>query len=127
MSVQDASPSVMKASQLFSLEDAGHQSPEGISASSNPEDGEEGPDAGAVSDDSDDEVADFRMLLPHLTVEEGKGKVDGCSLSPLAAGSIPKRGEKDFEPTGFRGQEKKLEESLRAMEIVIGQERRVTR
>ncbi|CAO1629302.1 unnamed protein product [Parajaminaea phylloscopi] len=82
---------------------------------------EDGNAAGAASDDSDDEVADFRMLLPHLIADKNQAKGNG-----LAAGAIPKRGEKDFEPTGFRGQEKKLEESRRAMEMVIGQERRAT-
>lgn len=87
-------------------------------------DGEEQPTAGAVSDDSDDEVADFRMLLPQLIAEKNK---NGSGSAGVSGGSIPKRGEKDFEPTGFRGQEKKLEESRRAMEMVIGQERRATR
>lgn len=74
--------------------------------------------AGAVSDDSDDEVADFRMLLPQLASNSSRS---------AQTGALPKRGEKDFEPTGFRGQEKKLEESRRAMEMVIGQPRNVTR
>lgn len=80
--------------------------------------------AGAASDDSDDEVADFRMLLPQLIAAK-KNEKGGTSTATAGGGSLPKRGEKDFEPTGFRGQEKKLEESRRAMEMVIGQERRI--
>lgn len=75
---------------------------------------------GAASDDSDDEVADFRNLLPQLIAQRKDANAVG-----LGHGSLPKRGEKDFEPTGFRGQEKKLEESRRAMQMVIGQERRI--
>ncbi|CAO1620900.1 unnamed protein product [Sympodiomycopsis kandeliae] len=71
---------------------------------------------GNVSDDSEDEVADFRMLLPQL-LSDNKSKSQ-------STGSLPKRGEKDFEPTGFKGQEKKLQESRKAMEMVIGQQRR---
>lgn len=101
---------------------------------------EEGDDATAAleapSDDSDDEVADFRNLLPQLIAEKEAAAKAGIGLtSSTAAGGatglgqthLPKRGEKDFEPTGFRGQEKKLEESRRAMELVIGQSRRTTK
>lgn len=84
-----------------------------------PADNDEGP-AGTVSDDSDDEVADFRMLLPQLLAERKGGNVNH-------PGSLPKRGEKDFEPTGFKGQERKLDESRRAMEMVISQQRRTGR
>lgn len=74
--------------------------------------------SGNVSDDSEDEVADFRMLLPQLLADKN------AKTSGHGAASIPKRGEKDFEPTGFKGQERKLEESRRAMEMVISQQRR---
>ncbi|PWN23183.1 hypothetical protein BCV69DRAFT_310659 [Microstroma glucosiphilum] len=78
-------------------------------------------DGGAPSDDSDDEVADFRNLLPQLLADKGASAGSDNGIQSI---SIPKRGEKDFEPTGFRGQERKLEESRRAMEMVISQSRR---
>lgn len=78
----------------------------------------------APSDDSDDEVADFRNLLPQLIADRDASKKSSGLEGAAANISIPKRGEKDFEPTGFKGQEKKLEESRRAMEMVIGQKRR---
>lgn len=88
---------------------------------------EEAPPGGAsLSDDSDDEVADFRALLPQL-LKEKNGRTGGNpSSSSHSTGAIPKRGEKDFEPTGFKGQEKKLQESRQAMEMVISQERRTS-
>lgn len=81
-------------------------------------------EGGAPSDDSDDEVADFRNLLPQLLADKGASAGSDNGIQSI---SIPKRGEKDFEPTGFRGQERKLEESRRAMEMVISQSRRCGR
>jgi tRNA-splicing endonuclease subunit Sen54 len=81
-------------------------------------------EGGAPSDDSDDEVADFRNLLPQLLADKGASAGSDNGIQSI---SIPKRGEKDFEPTGFRGQERKLEESRRAMEMVISQSRRYGR
>jgi tRNA-splicing endonuclease subunit Sen54 len=73
--------------------------------------------AGGAGDDSDneDEVPDYLRLL--------------SSLQPRSKSSsgivIPKRGEKDFEPTGFGGQSKLLERSRQAMYQAVSGSRTV--
>lgn len=72
---------------------------------------------GGAGDDSDneDEVPDYLRLL--------------SSLQPRSKSSsgivIPKRGEKDFEPTGFGGQSKLLERSRQAMYQAVSGSRTV--
>lgn len=73
-----------------------------------------------VADDSDaeDEAPDYLRLLSTL---HPKTK----SASNASGIVIPKRGEKDFEPTGFGGQSKLLERSREAMFTAVSGERRV--
>ena len=72
------------------------------------------PDASipAGSDDEEDEVPDYFHLAALLT-KAGKSSASDAAL--------PKRGEKDFEPTGFTGQNRALERSRQIMfEAVSG-------
>lgn len=72
--------------------------------------------------------------MPDYTLLAGlaaKAKAAG-GLMPDAEGSttaafIPKRGEKDFEPTNFGGQRRALEKSRAAMLEAISGERRTNR
>ncbi|SNX87688.1 uncharacterized protein MEPE_06398 [Melanopsichium pennsylvanicum] len=77
------------------------------------------------ADDSadEDEAPDYLRLLSTLNP---KSKSTSTSNSSSAAGIvIPKRGEKDFEPTGFGGQAKLLERSREAMFQAVSGERKV--
>lgn len=75
---------------------------------------------GNDSDSEDDAAPDYTELAglaarAAALQQEGHGE-DGTTLkTPF----IPKRGEKDFEPTGFSGQNKALEKSRKAMFDVI--------
>lgn len=69
---------------------------------------------GENNSDGEDEVPDYLRLMS-LTSKSGSA----------SAGVIPKRGEKDFEPTGFGGQTKLLEKSREAMYQAVSGERRV--
>uniref|UniRef100_V5F082 tRNA-splicing endonuclease subunit Sen54 N-terminal domain-containing protein n=2 Tax=Kalmanozyma brasiliensis (strain GHG001) TaxID=1365824 RepID=V5F082_KALBG len=73
-------------------------------------------------DDSDgeDEAPDYLRLMSTLN---SKSKSSNASSSGGIV--IPKRGEKDFEPTGFGGQAKLLERSREAMFQAVSGERRV--
>lgn len=75
---------------------------------------------GGEDSDGEDEAPDYLRLMSTLNSK---------SKSPSAASSsgivIPKRGEKDFEPTGFGGQSKLLERSREAMFQAVSGERRV--
>ncbi|SPO30226.1 uncharacterized protein UTRI_05690 [Ustilago trichophora] len=73
------------------------------------------------NDDSDgeDEAPDYLRLLSTLNP---KSKSSSATSGGIV---IPKRGEKDFEPTGFGGQSKLLERSREAMFQAVSGERRV--
>ncbi|WFD35828.1 tRNA-splicing endonuclease subunit sen54 [Malassezia cuniculi] len=71
------------------------------------------PDNGPESDD-EDEMPDYRVLSAMT-----KRHTAGSEATP----SIPKRGEKDFEPTGFGGQAKLLDQSRAALFGAISLER----
>lgn len=70
-----------------------------------------------VPGDSDDEedMPDYRVL----SVLSSKHLTAGGMSADAPAPSIPKRGEKDFEPTGFGGQTKVLEQSRHALFTTI--------
>lgn len=72
------------------------------------------------ADDSadEDEAPDYLRLLSSL---QPKSKSSTSSSGII----IPKRGEKDFEPTGFGGQSKLLDRSREAMFQAVSGERRV--
>ena len=65
--------------------------------------------------DGEDEAPDYLRLLSSL---QPKSKSSAAIV-------IPKRGEKDFEPTGFGGQAKLLERSRDAMFQAVSGERTV--
>lgn len=90
--------------------------------------------AGAGSDSEDDAAPDYGPLAalakkanaarhgfeaPVESSKDSSGEKKGAAATPF----IPKRGEKDFEPTGFAGQNKALEASRKAMFDVIKCER----
>ncbi|KAE8215653.1 hypothetical protein CF327_g1080 [Tilletia walkeri] len=103
---------------------------------------------GAGSDSEDDDAAPDYRLLGKLLGNSTQSKFDpsdGGDSQPgsisrvrptpeaLAAlgdkkipaqASLPKRGEKDFEPTGFKGQRNALDDSRAAMFAAVGSERR---
>lgn len=74
------------------------------------------------ADDSDgeDEAPDYLRLMSTLN-----SKSKSSSATSSGGIVIPKRGEKDFEPTGFGGQAKLLERSREAMFQAVSGERRV--
>ncbi|SJX65320.1 uncharacterized protein SRS1_15590 [Sporisorium reilianum f. sp. reilianum] len=75
----------------------------------------------AVDDsDGEDEAPDYLRLLSTLNP-----KSKAASAATAGDIVIPKRGEKDFEPTGFGGQAKLLERSREAMFHAVSGERRV--
>ena len=65
--------------------------------------------------DEEEDMPDYRVLsaLSKKQLSAGSASVDA------PAPSIPKRGEKDFEPTGFGGQVKALDESRNALFTTI--------
>lgn len=70
--------------------------------------------AAELESDNEDEMPDYRVLSAMT-----KRHVAGSDTVQ----SIPKRGEKDFEPTGFGGQSKMLEQSRAALFGAISLER----
>lgn len=85
---------------------------------------------GEDEEDSGDEAAPDYRLIASLARKNGAGggAVDPSSGAAASAPlSIPKRGEKDFEPTGFVAQSAALEASRTAMFEVISTERRTGR
>ncbi|PWY96953.1 hypothetical protein BCV70DRAFT_203296 [Testicularia cyperi] len=74
---------------------------------------EAGGAGGGDSDDGEEEAPDYLRLLSMT------------SKSTSGSNIIPKRGEKDFEPTGFGGQAKLLERSRQAMYQAVSGERRI--
>ncbi|KAK0564396.1 tRNA-splicing endonuclease subunit sen54 [Tilletia horrida] len=104
-------------------------------------------DGGGSDSEDDDAAPDYRLLGKLLggqqqQQQQGQGSSsssatarhqalpDGFSVASTekskfgpGQGIIPKRGEKDFEPTGFRGQRNALEDSRAAMFAAIGSER----
>jgi tRNA-splicing endonuclease subunit Sen54 len=75
--------------------------------------------------DSGDEAAPDYSLISSLAAKaqlRGLGSAEEVTIAPF----IPKRGEKDFEPTGFEAQARALEKSRKAMFDVIRCERIVT-
>lgn len=89
------------------------------------------PDVDASSELSDeDDMPDYSILASLVKKSkqqslEGATAASGIGMS--ANPHIPKRGEKDFEPTGVAGQNKALEKSRTAMLEAISGERRVNR
>ncbi|KAK0565653.1 tRNA-splicing endonuclease subunit sen54 [Tilletia horrida] len=84
-------------------------------------------------DEEDDDAApDYRLLNKFLgnsnaaasgsAAARARPAFDTASIK--SASVLPKRGEKDFEPTGFRGQRNALEDSRNAMFSAVGAERR---
>ncbi|GAC98300.1 tRNA-splicing endonuclease subunit sen54 [Pseudozyma hubeiensis SY62] len=73
--------------------------------------------APAEDSDNEDEAPDYLRLLSTLNSKSKTSSTSGIV--------IPKRGEKDFEPTGFGGQSKLLERSREAMFQAVSGERRV--
>jgi tRNA-splicing endonuclease subunit Sen54 len=90
-----------------------------------------GPSRGSVnhndnaSDSGDEAAPDYSLISSLAAKAQQRGLSSGTSnstedtLTPF----IPKRGEKDFEPTGFEAQAKALEKSRKAMLDVIRCER----
>ena len=78
--------------------------------------------AGGEDSDGEDEAPDYLRLLSSLNP---KSNSSSSAAGPSAGIVIPKRGEKDFEPTGFGGQAKLLERSREAMFQAVSGERRV--
>lgn len=77
---------------------------------------------GGDDEDSGDEAApDYRLIASLARKGASRG---GGANAPM---SIPKRGEKDFEPTGFVAQSRALEASRSAMFDVISTERKTGR
>ena len=84
--------------------------------------------AGAGSDDGasdpEDDVPDYSQLLALAArARSSAAPPPGSAAAPF----IPKRGEKDFEPTGFGAQQRALEKSRAAMREAISGERRIGR
>lgn len=75
--------------------------------------------------DSGDEAAPDYGLISSLAAKAHQQRGTGSEETGLAAPFIPKRGEKDFEPTGFEAQARALEKSRKAMFDVIRCERMV--
>lgn len=73
--------------------------------------------AGPAPDHSDDDedMPDYSVLASLSSKHLASNSVPGDTPAP----SIPKRGEKDFEPTGFGGQTKGLERSRNALFTTI--------
>ncbi|EPQ28130.1 uncharacterized protein PFL1_04457 [Pseudozyma flocculosa PF-1] len=96
------------------------------SANAGPSTPSRGPSAApAGGDDSEgeDEMPDY-LRLAALTSKAAGSKAKSGTAAAAAPVAIPKRGEKDFEPTGFGGQSKLLERSREAMINAISGERR---
>jgi tRNA-splicing endonuclease subunit Sen54 len=83
------------------------------------------------SDSEDDAAPDYSALAAlanrmqggrNAIADQSSGESSGKSGTPF----IPKRGEKDFEPTGFAAQHKALEASRKAMFDVISCERYIS-
>ncbi len=75
---------------------------------------------GGEDSDGEDEAPDYLRLMSTLN-----SKSKSSSAASSSGIVIPKRGEKDFEPTGFGGQSKLLERSREAMFQAVSGERRV--
>ncbi|KAJ9475275.1 tRNA-splicing endonuclease subunit SEN54 [Pseudozyma hubeiensis] len=73
--------------------------------------------APAEDSDNEDEAPDYLRLLSTLNSKSKTSSTSGIV--------IPKRGEKDFEPTGFGGQSKLLDRSREAMFQAVSGERKV--
>ena len=65
--------------------------------------------------DEEEDMPDYRVL----SALSSKHLSAGGMSTDASAPSIPKRGEKDFEPTGFGGQTKVLEQSRHALFTTI--------
>ncbi|KAN0063993.1 tRNA-splicing endonuclease subunit sen54 [Thecaphora frezii] len=78
--------------------------------------------AGADDSEGEDEMPDYLRLAALTSGKNAKAKPKGGASSDAVV--IPKRGEKDFEPTGFGGQAKLLERSREAMIAAISGQRR---
>jgi tRNA-splicing endonuclease subunit Sen54 len=76
----------------------------------------------AASDSGDEDAPDYSQLssLAAKALQQGAASQ---SMEENIAPFIPKRGEKDFEPTGFEAQARALEKSRKAMFDVIRCER----
>jgi tRNA-splicing endonuclease subunit Sen54 len=98
--------------------DAPSAAPQPLSAA---RDDDDAAAVGAGSDDGasdpEDDVPDYSQLLA----------LAARARSSAAVPFIPKRGEKDFEPTGFGAQQRALEKSRAAMREAISGERRIGR
>lgn len=86
-------------------------------------------DQDASSDISDEDDMPDYSILSSLVKKSKQQSLDaaGGTSGVIANPHIPKRGEKDFEPTGVAGQNKALEKSRTAMLEAISGERRVAR
>lgn len=68
----------------------------------------------ATESDDEEDMPDYRVLS---TLSQRH--IAGSTSTDTATPFIPKRGEKDFEPTGFGGQSKILEQSRAALFTAI--------
>ncbi|KDN52834.1 hypothetical protein K437DRAFT_242961 [Tilletiaria anomala UBC 951] len=104
--------SELDPSQLVHGQDVGSGQSLPTDASRNGEDTKEQDE----SDDGEDEMPDYSSLATLLAKSKGPGS---SSLDAF----IPKRGEKDFEPTGFTGQTRALQQSRQTMYQAISGQR----
>lgn len=83
---------------------------------------------GDHEDSGDEEAPDYTQLTALATKSQKSGLLSSSASAPedMVAPFIPKRGEKDFEPTGFEAQARVLEKSRKAMFDVIKCERIVS-
>jgi len=79
---------------------------------------------GDTASDSGDEAAPDYSLISSLAAKaHQRGLSSTNATEEISTPYIPKRGEKDFEPTGFEAQARALEKSRKAMFDVIQCER----
>lgn len=76
-----------------------------------------------ASDSGDEAAPDYSLITNLAAKAHQRGSGVTTSTEDVIAPFIPKRGEKDFEPTGFEAQTRALEKSRKAMFDVIRCER----
>jgi tRNA-splicing endonuclease subunit Sen54 len=75
------------------------------------------------SDSGDEATPDYSLISSLAAKAQQRGLSSDVANEETMAPFIPKRGEKDFEPTGFEAQARALEKSRKAMFDVIRCER----